>query len=204
MKLPERIPLSGRIPVTQSKATQLSTVKLKKIESHFWLLFYDPSLTYLVCHLLPIPSYWIPQPTCPGPGWGRTACGTGRKLDRLPREDICSPGSDFSVQTGCCEICRTGRFGSQIQYLSVIQSCIQKGLRVLWWMTLPFFFGSIPYVVAHTPVGRSHLNVPVTVRSEVSLAACMCQVQDGLGMSGHLKKIRTCRNSAILRDFTRA
>lgn len=41
-----------------------------------------------------LPCNW--SPACPGPGWGRTACGTGRRLDKLPREDICNPQLEHS------------------------------------------------------------------------------------------------------------
>ena len=35
------------------------------------------------------PTERILSSTCSGPGCGREACGTGRRFDKLPREDIC-------------------------------------------------------------------------------------------------------------------
>ena len=92
------------------------------------------------------------------------------------------------------QIWRTGRIG-QIQCLSliwVIWSCIPIfcPFNESW---CPSCWFRSKCCCWHTKVGRSHLNILVTVRLQVSLATCTW-VRDGLGTSGNLeKKTQTCK-----------
>ena len=75
----------------------------------------------------------------------------------------------------CIWFHKTGRFGSQIQFLRVIWSCIPE-LCPLYESCYPCCWFQSTCCRSHTNVGRSHLKILVTVRLQVSLAACMCQV----------------------------
>ena len=156
----------------------------KKLESHFWLPLYYPKplLRYLNVTFCPSPA--LEFRTCSGPGWGRTACGTGRRLDRLPREDICSPGSEIYAKYVVKYEEREELAKSNVCHLSEWPEVVSQFFAPSNESCCPSCWFHSKCCCWHTKVGRSHLNILVTVPLQVSLAACT--VRDGLGMSGNL------------------